>query len=255
MISLLIPVFAAPLAGLASDPGDENSAATISTGSSKASTGSSEAQPFRDMRATKLIGMDVKNLAGEDLGEIKDLIVDLENERVYYAVLSFGGFLGLGDKLFAYPVRAFKGAADDDVLMLNVSEEKLKAAPGFDAGKDPADWNQYRAEVDRYFGPTTTVKPMANQQLRRASYLIGKDVNDPAGTDVGDIEDIVVNMTNGRIRYVVLDFDKAWSLDDKLMPVQMSALTTTPNREELVINVDKSTLDSRLAFNEDRWPW
>src|SRR4051812_34583815 len=48
----------------------------------------------REMRASELIGKEVRNTQGENLGEIKDLIVDVNNSRIHYAVLSFGGFLG-----------------------------------------------------------------------------------------------------------------------------------------------------------------
>jgi len=92
-------------------------------------------QMFRDMRASELIGSGVRNARGENLGEIKDLIVDVNNDRVHYVVLSFGGFLGFGDQLFAYPVRMFTQAADGDKLVLNVGKADLKAAPGMD--KDP----------------------------------------------------------------------------------------------------------------------
>lgn len=212
-------------------------------------------QTMRDVRASKLIGSDVRNAQGDDLGEIKDLIVDVNNERVYYAVLSFGGFLGLGDKLFAYPVRAFTQAADGDKVILNVDKAKLKAAPGFESARYP-DWNdaKYRGEVDRYFGPTIAVQPMANQMLRRASELIGKDVNDRNGKDVGEIEDLVVNMANGKIHYSVLEFDKSWSLNDKLLAVPMRAYGWSADRKDLVLDIDRTRVDRALTFDKNRWP-
>ena len=66
----------------------------------------------RDMRLSQLIGKDVRNAQGEDLGDIKDVILDINNGRVHYVILSFGGVLGLGDKLFAYPMRAFSPASN-----------------------------------------------------------------------------------------------------------------------------------------------
>jgi len=212
-------------------------------------------QTMRDMRASKLIGSDVRNAQGENLGEIKDLVVDVNNERVYYAVLSFGGFLGLGDKLFAYPVRAFTQAADSDKVILNVDKAKLKAAPGFEKDRYPdfAD-RRYGDEVDRYFGKTIAVQPMPNQLLRRASELIGKDVNDRNGKDVGEIEDLVVNMANGKIHYAVVEFDKAWNLNDRLLAVPMKAFNYSRDRNDLVWDIDKSRVDAKLTFDKNRWP-
>lgn len=207
----------------------------------------------RYVRASKMIGMSVKNAKGENLGEIKDLIVDVANERVHYAVLQFGGFLGLGEKLFAYPVRTFKTSADRDDLILNVAEAKLKAAPGFARDSWP-DWLTYGSEVDRYHGQTVAVKPQPGQRLRRASDLIGKDVNDRNGSDVGEIEDIVVNMSTGRIHHAVLEFDRSWNLKDKLIVMPMRGLSFPADRGDLVFNGDKSRLDTARAFDKNRWP-
>ena len=74
-------------------------------GTATGTMGSSDAmKSTREMRASKLIGSEVKNAQGENLGEIKDLVIDVNHGRVHYAILSFGGFLGMGDKLFAFPV-------------------------------------------------------------------------------------------------------------------------------------------------------
>jgi sporulation protein YlmC with PRC-barrel domain len=208
-----------------------------------------------DMRATDLIGMDVENAQGEDLGEVEDLIVDVKNGGVYYAVLSFGETLGLGGKLFAYPIRAFSTVANGDDLVLHVDRSKLEGAPGFDSERYP-DWasGRYAADVDRYFGRTLALEPKPGAILRRASEFIGKDVVDRSGTNVGEIEDMVITMGNGKIHYAVLEFDRSWNLDDKLLAVPLAAFSYAPGRDNLVMNVDKSALDTKLAFDKNRWP-
>jgi sporulation protein YlmC with PRC-barrel domain len=60
------------------------------------------------MSVSTLKGHNVVNKAKEDLGKIEDLMIDLENDRIAYAVLSFGGFLGMGNKLFAVPWKALE---------------------------------------------------------------------------------------------------------------------------------------------------
>ena len=72
--------------------------------------------------------------------------------RVAYAVLSFGGFLGMGDKLFAIPWQAFTVDQDSEKLVLNVTKDKLDNAPGFDKDNWPmTDQNDYRNSVDSYW--------------------------------------------------------------------------------------------------------
>jgi sporulation protein YlmC with PRC-barrel domain len=60
------------------------------------------------LSATTLINDDVKNNAGDNLGKIEDVMLDVDTGRISYAVLSFGGFLGMGDKLFAIPWNALR---------------------------------------------------------------------------------------------------------------------------------------------------
>lgn len=90
-----------------------------------------------DLSATSLIGDDVRNGAGEDLGKIEDIMIDVEAGRVEYAVVSFGGFLGIGDKLFAVPLEAMTLDTEKKCLILNESKERLENAPGFDKDNWP----------------------------------------------------------------------------------------------------------------------
>ena len=84
------------------------------------------------LTAKTLIGNSVKNDRKEALGTIEDFMLDLRTGRVAYAVLSFGGFLGMGDKLFAVPWAAMNLDMIEHVFILNVPKERLKQAPGFD---------------------------------------------------------------------------------------------------------------------------
>jgi sporulation protein YlmC with PRC-barrel domain len=79
----------------------------------------------------------VKNAAGEDLGKIEDLMIDLESGRVAYAVLSFGGFLKMGNKLFAIPWQALKADTVNKQFILNVDKTVLENATGFDKDNWP----------------------------------------------------------------------------------------------------------------------
>lgn len=104
------------------------------------------------LSATSLIGDDVKNRSGEDLGKIEEIMLDTEHGRVAYAVLSFGGFLGLGDKLFAIPWDSLTLNTDEKCFYLNVDKDLLENAPGFDKNDWPdfAD-NQWRTDIYSYY--------------------------------------------------------------------------------------------------------
>ena len=84
------------------------------------------------MGANTLIGNDVYSQNEEDLGDIKEIMLDTGSGKVCYAVLSYGGFLGLGEKLFAVPWQALKLDTVNKRYVLNVDSAKLDTAPGFD---------------------------------------------------------------------------------------------------------------------------
>jgi sporulation protein YlmC with PRC-barrel domain len=105
------------------------------------------------MGADTLIGNDVYNQEGEDLGDIKEIMLDLRNGTVAYAVLSFGGFLGMHEKLFAVPWHALTLDTRNKRFVLNVEKARLQHAPGFDKEKWPDMADQaWAREIHSYYG-------------------------------------------------------------------------------------------------------
>lgn len=103
--------------------------------------------------SSTLSGDKVVNRNGENLGDIKDIMIDVENGRVAYAVLEFGGFLGLGSKLFAVPLSAMKVDTDNHQFVFDQSKETLENAPGVDKDSWPnfAD-RTWGASVHSHYG-------------------------------------------------------------------------------------------------------
>ena len=92
----------------------------------------------RIMAASTLNGDAVKNPAGETLGEIKEIMLDVPQGAIAYAVMSFGGVLGFGDKYFAVPWRALAVDPARKCFVLNATKAQLEAAPGFDKDRWPS---------------------------------------------------------------------------------------------------------------------
>jgi sporulation protein YlmC with PRC-barrel domain len=105
------------------------------------------------MGANTLIGNEVYNLEEDHLGEIKEIMLDTADGAVAYAVLSYGGVLGMGDKLFAVPWNALKLDTVQKRFVLDVDKDRLKDAPGFDKNAWPsmAD-RQWGSAVHDYYG-------------------------------------------------------------------------------------------------------
>jgi sporulation protein YlmC with PRC-barrel domain len=104
------------------------------------------------MGAETLLGNEVYNRDREHLGDIKEIMPNTKSGDVSYAVLSFGGILGLGDKLFATPWKALKLDTVNKCFVLNVAKESLNKAPGFnkDNWPDMADPTWMQSISDYY---------------------------------------------------------------------------------------------------------
>ena len=111
----------------------------------------------RVMGATTLAGDSVRNTADENLGKIKELMIDIPSGRIAYAVLSFGGVLNMGNKLFAVPWSVLRLDEDEKEFILDVPKERLENAPGFDKDNwpDMAD-ETWASQIDDYYGAERT---------------------------------------------------------------------------------------------------
>jgi sporulation protein YlmC with PRC-barrel domain len=159
----------------------------------KPETPGENAPPPRLMRADTLIGENVYNLEGIELGDIKDIMLDVNAGSIAYAVLSFGGFLGIAEKLFAVPWKALK---PDDVykrFILDIDKERLESAPGFDKDHwpDMAD-PTWQNTISSYYGTkaytdTTSTEPRYTETPRKTDTKSTKDERiipvAPVGTD------------------------------------------------------------------------
>ena len=105
------------------------------------------------MGAATLTGDSVVNHHDDDLGDIKEIMLDMRTGHVAYAVLSFGGLLGMGSKLFAVPWNALKLDPLNKRFVLSVEKEKLESAPGFDkeAWPNMAD-PSWQRDLHSYYG-------------------------------------------------------------------------------------------------------
>lgn len=129
----------------------------------------------RVLAASTLAGDAVKNSVGEDLGKVGEIMIDIPTGRVAYAVLSFGGFLRMGNKLFAVPWDVLKVDEDKKCFILDLEKSLLENAPGFDKDNwpDMADQSWGR-QIYSYYGRTPyweseSVEPEVQGRSRAAA--------------------------------------------------------------------------------------
>ena len=134
----------------------------------------------RVLAGSMIKGLRVHNFAGEDLGKVDELACDLDTGRIAYVVVSLGGFLGIGDKLFAVPWELFTVRAGEPVLFVDIDKAMLTDAPGFDRSKwpdmaDPA----WAGAIHSHYAQ----KPYWNRDITDAGDYIGDDRLDKPDRD------------------------------------------------------------------------
>lgn len=229
-------------------------------------------------RASKLIGMNIENPQGQSLGEINDLVINTSTGEVRYAAVTYGGFLGVGNKMFAVPFEAFnikqKADSQEPVLMLNVTQKHLEGATGFDKDHWPnfAD-DSYLADLNKRYdvkqkrankneklrSKTGKLDPKTSGTNVRISQLNGMNIQNTQGKSVGEIKDIVINVTHGNVQYAAVTYGGFLGVGNKMFAVPFKAFEIKQNPEEpeeqiLVLNVTQQQLEGAQGFDEDHWP-
>jgi sporulation protein YlmC with PRC-barrel domain len=106
------------------------------------------------VRTEDVIGKTVLSPIHEKLGQIEEIVLDKVSGQARYVVLSFGGFLGLGDKWFAIPWKAISYDLDEDAFILSIAKEKLDNAPGFDKNHWPNMASEdFSQTINKYYNP------------------------------------------------------------------------------------------------------
>jgi sporulation protein YlmC with PRC-barrel domain len=108
--------------------------------------------PVKLLTATSIIGDHVENRSGENLGKIKDIMLNVRRGTIEYVVIEFGGFLGIGEKYFAVPFEALELKAGRQVYILDKDKSFLKNAPGFNKEHWPGTNSKHYGEVEGYWG-------------------------------------------------------------------------------------------------------
>ncbi|MFP4106910.1 MAG: PRC-barrel domain-containing protein [Phycisphaerae bacterium] len=288
------------------------------------------------MRANKMIGMQVQNEQQKNLGNIEEIVLDAQQEKIGYAVLSFGGLMGVGDKLFAVPWDAFDVNEKKSMAILDVKKQELKDAPGFDPDNWPEsgdtqwleksekhwqskcearqdkktqDWRKsqqqeksqrnqdremkrrenedaelvlrdeedeteieegrdrgsardrksdrksmQREQDDRYTASGSQDKSEyeKSMQYRKLSQVIGLDVKGQNNKTVGEIEDVLIDLEEGRLVYAVIGDAGFLGLGEKLSVVPFQALNINRSRDLARISADQEAIKQH-AYQEGEY--
>jgi sporulation protein YlmC with PRC-barrel domain len=226
----------APASGIASPaiPGNSTAGTTSATAPAGAPATASPAvaatHELKAARLSKLDGVDIYDGNAKKIGEVKDLVVDPDSGRVLHALVSLGGVMGIGDKEYAVPtkeLRVFSRAADDSLpakVELGTPQESLNQAK----------------------------KMEKDSPYLMGSKLVGMDINDASGKEIGEVEDVIVDLQSGEAQYALVEFEDSWAPDNKLFAFRMTELKRDKDGRNLVLNVTKEGLGSLPAIESGR---
>jgi len=196
--------------------------ATAPGGAAATSPAIAAAHELKAARLSKLDGVNIYDSNAKKIGEVEDLVIDPESGRIVHALVSLGGVMGIGDKQYAVPtkqLRIFSRAVDDTVpLKVELGAPQDSMTPAKSLEKD--------------------------SPYLMGSRLVDMDVYDGSGKEVGEIEDVIVDLQSGEAKYVLIEFEGSYAPDDKVYAFPMSALKRDKDGRKLMLNVTKESLSS-----------
>ena len=127
---------------------------TTTTGTGTGAGGVATDETDRLIASNKVEGTAVYNRQGERLGEVYNFMVDKRSGKVEYAVMSFGGFLGMGQSYHPLPWRVLTYDTGKGGYVVDLDKDRLKNAPSY-SGSEAQNWSDpaYTRRIDDYYGP------------------------------------------------------------------------------------------------------
>jgi sporulation protein YlmC with PRC-barrel domain len=215
-----------------------------------------------------LIGLNVRNKAGETIGNVNDLVVDLKSGDVRYIALAHGGVAGVGAKMFAVPWQAMTfrlgepNKTDSRFFVFDMTKEQLERAKGFDTSKWPnvadAQWaSNASGSEEKARSETSGERPnVAFETVFRASKIDGLDVRNNANEDLGAISEVMIDVTKGQVKYLILSHGTILTGGNKQFAVPLSNITLAHANDETFVkfNVTNEQLKNAPGFASDKYP-
>ncbi|MCO5099774.1 MAG: PRC-barrel domain-containing protein [Burkholderiaceae bacterium] len=200
-------------------------------------------QQLREVRATDLIGANVRNPQQMSLGEIEDLIVDMKTGEVRYAILAFDPGILSGEKLWGVPTSELRMSDVGNTVIYDLDRERLERATLDRSSFDDDlvfDGKRVMNNLDAAYG---LYQPSSGARAHRASDLVGENLVNRAGDGIGRLADLVIDMNRQRVHYAVLELDAGIASPERDVVVPLHALEQNLDDSALLLKIDDSKLD------------
>jgi sporulation protein YlmC with PRC-barrel domain len=210
-----------------------------------------------NLRASNVLGYEVFDLQGQDMGEVEDLIVNMDNGQISYAILELGDFLETEQELFPIPLNALQVSAQQLAFMLDVDPATLANAPAFNEDTWPdlttPEWDENYATFWQDNLEMGDEMQMASGTNARVSSLLDYDVQTNQKEEIGEIDELVVDFQNNQVKYAILSFGGFLDIGDEEVPIPLAAFSLQPENELLLLDADEQMLEDAPELDDDFW--
>lgn len=225
--------------------------------------------PDTVMRADAVLNRDVTSPTGDDLGVLEDMIINLDGSQLIYAVLDLSGIFDLDGQYHVVPANSLALDSSVPTALLGIDRNVLEGSPVLDSSKlDEFVDAGWQTKFQDYWhdwvmppGVETSDSPEdVHVQVIPGFATIGAlkeyTVQNLEGEDLGDVEELVLNLSQGKVAYAVLSFGGILGIGDKLFAVPMDLLTPDldVDNSTLLFNVSRTQLEEMPGFDSSNWP-
>ena len=232
-------VMAGPLAGAVDKP---------STNDQRAVKAAVNAQ---GKSARSFIGQDVLDRAGNRLGELNDVIVNTKSGKAVMATIGTGGVLGVGERVRAVPFSRLSQRSDNE-LQLDVDGTKWSAAPQLNREEISALTEERGREIFTHYGAEWKKEMVGVNTLAFATHLSGKDLMN-GNQEVGDVEDVIVNMSNQRASLLIDPNDNFTGSNEKFVVSLNKVSGFGQGREKLTTDLTRNEFERATPAQQGYW--
>lgn len=211
-----------------------------------ASQSGQSGQSASQMSADQFIGSKVTDSQGEQLGEIKDVVIDVQSGKIHAVAFEMGGVAGVGGKKFAFPANEIKPGKSKEQFTINAEKQKLENAEGFAKGQWPMLGEDYWGRQGQASAGGTQGAAAKKANLLRASEVMGKEVSDKSGQQIGEIKDVTLDLTKGQVANYMISVKDAGQT--QVQPTALSAGTDN----KLVLDMEAQQLKEQAKQQKQK---
>lgn len=242
----------------------------VESGTDSKSTGM-QGHFSEDLSANAVLEAPLVDETNEDIGKLSELMIDFDEGRVAYTVLQSGGILGIGGEKYSIPWEVLKFTGKPMKITVHVDKDRLKTAPQFKSGDDPVyrsrQWGRRVYETfdlkpywvslkewteETFGGKVTTIEN--NPDLISGNHLVGANVVDSKGEEIGQIENVAIDPNTGEVILVLISCGGIIQSDGRLRGAPFAALSFDSTAGAFRIGVSKDRFYEAPSFSKTEVP-